>query len=126
MLTRPDLLLRLEASLVLFASLIAYSALHGRWVLFAVFFLTPDLSLLGYLSENNKRSAAGLYNAVHSYAGPLVLGFLTWKWHSVMLGEVAVIWIAHIALDRFLGFGLKYSQAFQPTHIQNVRIFRSF
>ncbi len=43
-----------------------------------------------------------------------------------MMGEVAVIWIAHIALDRFLGFGLKYSQAFQPTHIQNVRIFRSF
>ena len=126
MLTRPDLLLRLEALLVLLASLIAYSALHGRWPLFAVLFLVPDLSLLGYLARNNKRFAAGLYNAVHSYAGPLLLGLTAWKWHSVVMGEVAVIWIAHIALDRFLGFGLKYSQAFQPTHIQNVRIFRSF
>ena len=126
MLTRPDLLLRLEASLVLLASLVCYSVLHGRWILFAVFFLAPDLSLLGYLSENNKRFAAGLYNAAHTYVGPLVLACAAWKWHSVGMEEVTVIWIAHIALDRFLGFGLKYSQAFQPTHIQIVRIFRSF
>ncbi len=123
--TRPDLLLRLEALLFLLASLFAYSARHGRWILFAALFLLPDLSLLGYLTRNHKRFAAGLYNAVHSYVGPLALWFLAWKGHSEMLGEGALIWIAHIAFDRFLGFGLKYPEAFQPTHLQTVRVFRS-
>jgi len=125
MLTRPDLLLRLEALLVLLATLIGYAALHGRWWLFAVLFLVPDLSLIGYLARENQRFAASLYNAIHTYAGPLAIGLAAWKAHSTVTGQVAVIWIAHIAIDRLLGFGLKYAQGFKPTHIQNVRFFRS-
>lgn len=125
MLIRPDRLLRLEAALLLLASLFAYSALHGRWMLFAALFLVPDLSLLGYLARKHKSFAAGLYNAVHNYAGPLVLGFFAWKGHSLMLGQGFLIWVAHIAVDRFLGFGLKYPQAFRTTHIQTVRVFHS-
>ncbi len=124
MLTRPDLLLRIEALTVLLASMVCYSALHGRWVLFAASFLAPDLSLLGYLA-GNRHFAAGLYNAVHNYAGPLALGLLAWESRSLGMEWVAVIWVAHIAFDRLLGFGLKYSEAFQPTHIQSARFFRS-
>ena len=125
MLTRPDLLLRLEALLVLVGSLFCYPALHGSWWLFAVLFLAPDISLIGYLSGDHTRLAARIYNAAHSYVLPLVLGLAAWKVQSSVAGQVAVIWVAHIAFDRFLGFGLKYRQAFKPTHIQNVRIFRS-
>ena len=126
MLIRPDLLLRLEALLVLLASLIGYSVvLHGRWSFFALLFLWPDLALLGYLLENNRRMAAALYNAAHNYAVPLILGLIAWRWGAPHAGQIAVIWIAHIAVDRFLGFGLKYPQAFSPTHIQNVGVYRS-
>jgi hypothetical protein len=62
MLIRPDLLLRLAALLVLLAALIGYSELHGGSLLFAVLFLIPDLSLLGYLSRGNGRFPAALYN----------------------------------------------------------------
>ncbi len=124
MLTRPDLLLRLEALLVLVASLSDYYVLHGRWWLFAVLFLVPDISLAGYMVKGYERFAAGLYNLVHTYTGPLVTGLVAWEWHSVVTGQVAAIWLAHIGFDRVLGFGLKYPQAFKPTHIQNVRLFR--
>jgi hypothetical protein len=32
----------------------------------------------------------------------------------------AVIWIAHIGMDRMLGFGLKYPTRFEDTHLQHV------
>ena len=31
-----------------------------------------------------------------------------------------MIWIAHIGMDRMLGFGLKYPTRFSDTHLQRV------
>jgi hypothetical protein len=124
MLIRPDLLLRLEALLVLLIALICYSGLHGSWLLFLFLFLAPDVSLLGYLAEGNGRFAATFYNALHCYAVPLGVALIAWRLHSVVTEGIAVIWVAHIALDRFIGFGLKYAQAANPTHMQSVRFYR--
>jgi hypothetical protein len=125
MLTRPDVLLRLESFLVLFGALICYRlVLHGHWLWFAVLFLVPDLSLAGYLFRSG-RVAASIYNAIHSYFLPIVLGFAAWGRLDLRLGQIAAIWIAHIAFDRLLGFGLKFPQAFKPTHIQSAAVFRS-
>jgi hypothetical protein len=33
---------------------------------------------------------------------------------------VALIWIAHIGLDRMLGYGLKYGTSFVDTHLGRV------
>ena len=125
MLTRPDLLLRTEGLLVLVGSLITYPLfVHGHWLWFALFFLAPDLSLIGYAWAGRTRMAAAVYNAVHSYAAPLVLGLIAWRLSSLHAGQAATIWIAHIAFDRLLGFGLKYPEAFKPTHIQSAAVFR--
>lgn len=122
--TRPDLLLRLEALLVLAASLAAYAeVLHGNWWLFAALILAPDLSLLGYATRQ-KSPAAALYNTVHSYILPLLLALLAWNRGSRLEGELALIWTAHIAIDRLLGFGLKYREGFKPTHIQSAAVYR--
>jgi hypothetical protein len=125
MLIRLDLLLRSEALFALLISLFCYSGLHGSWLLFVVFLLVPDLSLLGYLVKGNGRLAAALYNGVHTYVLPLAAGLIAWKLRSVLCERLAVIWIAHIALDQLLGFGLKYPQGFKPTHIQSVSFYRS-
>jgi hypothetical protein len=126
MLTRPDVLLRLEALLVLPVCLAVFQVLlHGRWSLFALLFLAPDLALVGYLAKNRPGMATALYNTVHCYALPLLLGLAAWKWSAVLYGEIAVIWIAHIAFDRLLGFGLKYIQAFKPTHVQSAAVYLS-
>lgn len=119
MLTRPGVLLRLEGLFVLAAALMVYATLlHGRWWIFVVFFLAPDLSLLGYAFKNRPGLAAALYNSAHTYVLPLLLAVAAWTagWRP---GELAaVIWAEHIAFDRLLGFGLKYPQSFKETHLQ--------
>ena len=123
--TRPGLLLRLEALLVLAGSLAVYGAfLHGSWWLFAALFLVPDLSLLGYALREQKALAAAFYNTVHNYILPLIFGAVAWRTGSRLAAELALIWIIHIALDRALGFGLKYREGFKPTHIQSAGLYR--
>ncbi len=39
---------------------------------------------------------------------------------KAFVGEISVIWIAHISMDRLLGFGLKYPGSFKFTHFQAV------
>src|ERR1700685_3734686 len=112
MIARPDVLLRLESFLVLSATVLSYRlVLHGHWGLFAALFLVPDFSLAGYLLPN-RRIAAFLYNAIHSYMLPILLALTAWQRTDVRLGQIAAIWISHIAFDRLLGFGLKYREAF--------------
>ena len=123
--TRPRSLLQAEGVLELVAACIAYGHLYpGKWVLFALLFLVPDVSLLGYLSGKNsspgKPAAAAFYNVLHSYILPLLLGFAAWRYDSVWSGEIALIWLAHIGFDRMLGYGLKFPGSFKHTHIQSA------
>ena len=119
-LTRPDVLLRLEGVLALVVECTAYQRFYpGHWGMFALLFLVPDLSLLGYLHSAGK-GAAALYNLVHSYVLPLALGLLAWKQGLPIAGQLALIWLAHISVDRLLGFGLKFPGIFRYTHIQSA------
>ncbi len=86
--------------------------------MFALLFLVPDLSLLGYLRSAGKSSAT-VYNLVHSYVLPLALGLLAWKQGLPLAGQLALIWLSHISFDRCLGFGLKFPGIFRFTHIQS-------
>jgi Domain of unknown function (DUF4260) len=80
--------------------------------------------LMYRFSEGNGRFAAAFYNAFHCCAVPLGVALIAWRLHSVVTERITVIWVAHIALDRFIGFGLKYAQAANPTHMQSVRFHR--
>lgn len=90
----------------------------GALGVFALLFLVPDLSLLGFLRGAGKGSAA-FYNLVHSYVLPLALGLLAWKQGLPLPGQLALIWLSHISFDRCLGFGLKFPGEFRYTHIQS-------
>ena len=107
------ILVRLEALAVLVAAVVAYAHLHFSWLLFAVLLLAPDLAMLGYLA--GPRVGAICYNMVHTYIGPLVLLALS-TLHPA-LQPFALIWATHIALDRALGYGLKYATGFNDTHL---------
>ena len=123
-LTRPDVLLRLEGLVALAVGCVAYQRLYPHhWGVFALLFFVPDVSLLGYLRSANKASAA-FYNLVHSYVLPLALGLLSWERGSVLGGQLALIWMAHISFDRCLGYGLKFPQSFRYTHIQSSAAYR--
>lgn len=110
------LLLRLEGGAMLVAAIAAYDLLGGGWRMFLLLLLVPDLSIAGYLL--GRRTGAFAYNAMHSYLGPALLAGLAWLLNaSPQPFLVVAIWIAHIGLDRLLGFGLKYQSGFKFTHL---------
>lgn len=110
------LLLRLEGGVMLAAAIAAYELLGGGWRMFFLLLLVPDLSIAGYFF--GRRTGTFAYNAMHSFLGPALLAGLAWLLHaSPQPFLVAAIWVAHIGLDRLLGFGLKYQAGFKFTHL---------
>jgi hypothetical protein len=112
------IVLRLEGFVVLAAAVAGYTQLGAGWGAFAMLFLLPDLSFLGYLG--GPRAGAIAYNTAHSYIGPvalLTLGFVGDMPAALALG---LIWCAHIGFDRALGYGLKYGSEFGATHLGRI------
>ena len=116
----PRPLLQLEGAGVFFLSVVAYHWNHGSWGLFVLLFLVPDVSMVGYFA--NARVGALVYNLVHTYTGPLFLGtYGTATDHRTAL-LLALVWVAHIGMDRALGFGLKYPTEFKDNHLSTHRL----
>lgn len=113
--TNPLVLLHVEGGLALAAAVIFYAHTGGSWLLFAVLLLAPDLSALGYLA--GPRVGAVCYNLVHTYLGPAILGGAGLLSGQALLVSLSLIWCAHIGIDRLLGYGLKYPDAFKHTHL---------
>src|SRR5258708_22007363 len=115
MLTKPKLLLHVEGAAILILCVFFYHQLHASWLLFAILFLAPDLFMLGYLA--NVRIGSAVYNFAHTYATPAILLAMAYLAAQPQLFPIALIWSAHIAFDRLIGFGLKYPTHFQDTHL---------
>jgi hypothetical protein len=109
------LILRLEGLSVLIAALLTYAKLDFSWGTFALFFLTPDISILGYIAGS--RIGATAYNTAHSYIGALLCLVAGFFLPAPMLLCAGLIWTAHLGFDRALGYGLKYSAGFGFTHL---------
>ena len=107
--------LKIEAAAALVAAVWAYSRFDIGWPMFALLFLVPDLAMLGYLA--GKRIGAACYNLAHSYATPAALAAIALALHARAVLPLLLIWVAHIAFDRLLGYGLKYVTAFGDTHL---------
>jgi hypothetical protein len=114
----PAVLLRLEGLAALGLSVLLYAREDASWWLFALLFLAPDVAALAYLAGPRAGSVA--YNAVHTYVAPVVLGGAGLLADAGPAVALALIWAAHIGMDRALGYGLKYSSAFKDTHLQRV------
>jgi hypothetical protein len=112
----PRQILRAEGLTLLAAALVVYfDALDQPYWLVPLLLFVPDLFMVGYAQST--RVGAALYNAAHSYPAPAALG-LTALLTGQPLGEaIALIWLAHIGMDRALGYGLKYDTDFKDTHL---------
>jgi hypothetical protein len=108
--------IRTEAAAVFFAAVLAYADTNSNWLNFTLWFFVPDVAMLGYVV--GPRAGAAMYNALHSYVGPILL-YLVGAPHS-NAGWLCLIWIAHIAFDRSLGYGLKYALGFRYTHLGRI------
>jgi len=112
------ILLRLEG-LALFASmLLIYALWGGSWWIFVLLLLLPDVSLAAYLASPGTGAIA--YNAAHSAVLPAALAALGLALDERAMVSVAIIWLAHIGMDRALGYGLKYDAGFGFTHLGRI------
>jgi hypothetical protein len=114
----PKLILRLEGLVLFAAGLAAFLYLKQSVWIFVGLFLVPDLSMAAYLS--GPKPGAIVYNVFHTTIGPLLLAI-----YGVLFGELfaqvlASVWLAHIGLDRAVGYGLKYSSGFRDTHLGRI------
>jgi hypothetical protein len=114
----PKLWLRLEGLAVLVTAVTLYAQGDYSWWLFAALILAPDLAMLGYLV--NPQIGGLIYNLFHTYL--LVLPFLLLAYFTAApwLLALGLIWLAHIGMDRFAGYGLKYGDRFKHTHLDEV------
>ncbi|ESY92595.1 MULTISPECIES: DUF4260 domain-containing protein [unclassified Mesorhizobium] len=113
-----DWTVRLEWAVAAAAAIVFYGATGASWWLFALLILAPDLSMLGYLGGS--RVGAIAYNALHILIVPVLLLLAGHLAGSAVGSAIALIWIAHIAIDRALGYGLKLSTGFQDTHLGRI------
>jgi uncharacterized protein DUF4260 len=114
-LARPTLLLRVEGGVLLLAALVIYGQTGGNWWLFALLLLAPDLSMLGYRAGN--ATGAAVYNLAHTEVFPALLSAAGLLAGQPVLLSLALIWFAHIGMDRVLGYGLKFPGGFKQTHL---------
>jgi hypothetical protein len=112
-----NILLRLEGLTLFVGMVMLYWAWDGSWLVFALLFFVPDLS---FLDLSNARLGAQVYNAAHSYMAPVALLTLGFGLASPLTLSIALIWLAHIGIDRALGYGLKYSAGFGFTHLGRI------
>lgn len=112
------ILLRLEGLTLFVGMVMLYAAWGGSWLVFVLLFFVPDVSFLAYLSD--ARFGAIVYNAAHSYMAPVALLTLGFGFASPLILSIALIWLAHIGIDRALGYGLKYSTGFGFTHLGRI------
>jgi hypothetical protein len=114
----PNILLRLEGLTVFVGAVALFINQGGSGLLFALLIFAPDLGMIGYMK--NARVGSMTYNAVHSYAVPAIVLALALIANTTLGIQIALIWFAHIGVDRTLGYGLKYPDNFKHTHLNEV------
>lgn len=116
----PILWQRIEGGLVFVAAIALAGITQSGWPLWLwpLALLAPDLAMLGYAA--GPRIGAAVYNAAHLYGCGLILsllGLLTGRPDLIAAGGV---WMAHVGMDRALGYGLKRPSGFQDTHLGRI------
>ena len=104
---------------ILAAALAAYFAgLDEPWWLVPALLFVPDVFMAGY--ARSSRTGALLYNTAHSYPAPALLAVIATMADEPLWQGVALVWFAHIGMDRALGYGLKYDTDFKDTHLGRI------
>ncbi|MEA5139442.1 DUF4260 domain-containing protein [Arcicella rigui] len=111
-------ILKLEELAEFVLGILIFSRLEFAWWYFPALLLLPDLGMLGYLI--NPKIGAWLYNFVHHKAlgiSILAFGFYQQNQSILLLGTIL---FSHAAFDRMMGYGLKYEDSFEHTHLGKI------
>ena len=109
-------LLKLEsAGLFLLFSSVYFHLYPGTWGFYLAVFFLPDVSFALFLIT--KKLGTITYNIFHHQGVFVLLLFVGYFAKEDILMRVALIFLAHSTFDRVAGYGLKYSDSFDHTHL---------
>jgi hypothetical protein len=109
---------RIEAAAIFAASLFIYIKLDFSILVFILLLFVFDVFMIGYLF--NSKIGAYCYNLGHSMIAPPILFAIGFATDTRILIGFSLIWFAHIGMDRFLGYGLKFTSGFKETHLGHI------
>ena len=107
--------LRLEGLAAFAFGVALFGASGGNWLLLIPLLLLPDISAVGYLVS--PWVGTFTYNLIHNWVpGFVALGIGAWLASPAVI-LVAAILIAHVGMDRAVGYGMKLPSSFHDTHL---------
>ncbi len=109
---------RIEASTIFFVSLYLYWYLDFNLIVLILLLFVFDVFMIGYLF--NSKIGAYCYNLGHSMIAPPILFAIGFATDARILIGFSLIWLAHIGMDRLLGYGLKFTTGFKETHLGHI------
>ena len=108
-------ILKLEEVAMLALSIYFYALLDFDWWWYLVLFFLPDISFVAYAL--NAKIGAYTYNILHHKGLMLLIYFLGIFLHNEILQMVGLVFFGHASFDRIFGYGLKYEDSFNNTHL---------
>jgi len=111
-------LLRLEELFMLVISLYGLYFLHAAWWVYLLLFIGPDISMLGYLAGSGVGAAC--YNLFHHKGIAVLMILLGLVSNQQTFLVIGIVLFGHSSMDRFFGYGLKYSEGFKYTHLGKI------
>ncbi len=108
--------LKLEAlGLLLLFSALYFHFYPGSWGIYLALFFVPDVSFILFVIT--KKLGAIAYNVCH-HQGLLAIVFMVgFAIHNDLLIKIGLVFLAHSSFDRVAGYGLKYLDNFDHTHL---------
>ena len=94
---------------------LSFSGFDFSWWVWALLFISPDLSFFAYLG--GMKAGSFVYNILHHRGVAIVVGLSGVFFGQNVLLLIGLILYTHASFDRMLGYGLKFSTGFKHTHL---------
>jgi len=113
-----DWILRAESLALFVAGVLLYLQMSGNALWLLPLLLMPDVSMVGYLA--GPRAGGVTYNLAHNLVTALLLLAIGWFAAIAPLALLGAVLVAHVGMDRSLGYGLKLPTDFKDTHLGRI------
>ena len=108
-------ILKLEELAMLGISIYLLYFMGAPWWCYLLLALGPDISMIGYAGGNKIGAVA--YNLFHHKGIAIALFFTGWMLKDTTLMIAGIILFGHSSMDRVFGYGLKFNDGFEHTHL---------
>lgn len=100
---------------MLLLSYYLFAQLSFEWWWYLALFFVPDISFIAY--GINAKVGAYAYNYLHHKGIAVLVFFIGLFIQNETVQMVGLVFFGHASFDRIFGYGLKYHDSFNHTHL---------